>query len=72
LTGHPTVTLPGGFSDEEMPIGFQLAGRDEGTLIRAGMAFQSITNWHRRHPALLAQSASIVGEHYASASEGGQ
>jgi amidase len=50
LTGHPTVTLPGGFSDAGMPIGFQLAGRDEGHLIRAAAAFQQETTWHRRHP----------------------
>jgi amidase len=50
LTGHPTETLPGGFSDAGMPIGFQLAGRDEKDLIRASAAFQRETSWHRRHP----------------------
>jgi len=50
LTGHPTVTLPGGFSDAGLPIGFQLVGRDEGELIRAAAAFQRETSWHRRHP----------------------
>jgi amidase len=50
LTGHPTVTLPGGFSERDMPIGLQLAGRDEVTLIHAAMAFQRETPWHRRHP----------------------
>jgi amidase len=52
LTGHPTVTLPGGFSEHEMPIGLQLAGRDEATLIRTAVAFQRETSWHRRHPIL--------------------
>jgi len=50
LTGHPTVTLPGGFSDDGMPIGFQIAGHHEGTLIRAAAAFQRETNWHLYHP----------------------
>jgi amidase len=50
LTGHPTVTLPGGFGDDGMPIGFQLAGHDEGKLIQAAAAFQRETNWHRHHP----------------------
>jgi amidase len=50
LTGHPTVTLPGGFDGAGMPIGFQLAGHDEGPLIQAAAAFQRQTNWHRRHP----------------------
>lgn len=49
LTGHPTITLPGGFSDG-MPIGLQLAGLDEITLCRMAMAFQRVTPWHRRHP----------------------
>lgn len=52
LTGHPTVTLPGGFSDDGMPIGFQIAGRDEGTLIQAAAAFQRETNWHLYHSLL--------------------
>jgi amidase len=54
MTGHPTLTLPGGFSDDGLPIGFQLvaAHLDEATLIRAGAAFQSVTSWHRRHPVL--------------------
>ena len=52
LTGHPTVTLPGGFSERDMPIGLQLAGRDETTLIRAAVAFQHETSWHKRHPLL--------------------
>jgi len=50
LTGHPTVTLPGGFGEHDMPIGLQLAGRDETTLIREAVAFQHGTPWHRRHP----------------------
>lgn len=50
LTGHPTVTLPGGFSERDMPIGIQLAGRDEIALIRAAVAFQRETPWHKRHP----------------------
>jgi amidase len=50
LTGHPTMTLPGGFSRCGVPIGLQLAGRDEIALCRMAMAFQSVTAWHRRHP----------------------
>jgi len=50
LTGHPTVTLPGGVDTDDMPIGLQLAGHDEATLIRAAVAFQQETAWHRRHP----------------------
>jgi amidase len=52
MTGHPTITLPGGFSATGLPIAFQLvaANLDEATLMRAGAAFQRVTSWHRRHP----------------------
>jgi amidase len=54
MTGQPTLTLPGGFSTDGLPIAFQMVAADlgEATLIRAGIAFQSATDWHRRHPAL--------------------
>ena len=54
MTGHPTITLPGGFSEQGLPIGFQLvAGHlDEATLLRAGAAFQGVTSWHRRRPPI--------------------
>ena len=52
MTGSPTITLPGGFSEAGLPIGFQLIAHDyaEATLVRAGVAFQRVTAWHRRHP----------------------
>ncbi|MBW2229494.1 MAG: amidase [Deltaproteobacteria bacterium] len=54
FSGSPTLTLPGGFSDDGLPIGFQLVGRDldEATLCRAGHAYQSATDWHNRRPPL--------------------
>lgn len=52
MTGHPTITLPGGFTDAGMPLAFQLvaAHMNEPTLVSAGAAFQSVTTWHHRHP----------------------
>jgi amidase len=52
MSGHPTLTLPGGFTQAGMPIGLQLvAGHlDEAVLVRAGAAFQSISAWHHCHP----------------------
>jgi len=54
MTGHPTITIPGGFSRAGLPIAFQLvaANLHEATLVRAGAAFQRVTSWHRRHPSL--------------------
>ena len=54
MTGSPTITLPGGFTDAGTPIAFQLVGPhlSEALLCRAGHAFQGSTDFHRRHPAL--------------------
>jgi amidase len=54
MTGHPSITLPGGVSEAGMPMAFQLIGPlfREDTLVRAGAAFQSATQWHRRHPSV--------------------
>lgn len=53
MSGHPTLTLPGGFTQNGMPIGFQLAAGhlNEVVLVRAGAAFQGVSAWHCRHPA---------------------
>ena len=52
MTGSPTITLPAGFTELGMPIAFQFVGGhfDEALLVRAGIAFQQVTDWHRRHP----------------------
>jgi amidase len=52
--GVPTISLPGGFSAEGLPIGVQLVGDRlaEPALIRAGVAFQRATAFHTRRPPL--------------------
>lgn len=52
LTGQPALSLPCGFSQAGLPIGFQIVGRDfeEERVFRAGYAYQSRTDWHRRKP----------------------
>jgi amidase len=54
MTGHPTITLPGGFTEAGMPVAFQfVAGHcAEAMLLQAGEAFQQATDWHKRHPVL--------------------
>jgi len=54
LSGHPTITLPAGFTPAGLPVAVQLvAGRlREDLLVRAGRVFQHGTDWHRRHPAV--------------------
>jgi amidase len=52
MTGSPTITLPCGFSPDGMPLAFQFVGRhlEEELLVRAGHAWQTATDWHRKHP----------------------
>jgi len=54
FTGQPSITLNGGLDKRGAPIGFQLVGKhlSEDLLLRAGHAYQTITDWHARHPAL--------------------
>jgi amidase len=54
MTGSPTITLPCGKTEAGMPIAFQLVSRhmEEALLVRAGIAFQAETDWHRRHPPI--------------------
>jgi amidase len=54
MSGHPTLTLPGGLTEDGMPVGLQLVAPRwrEDVLVRAGAAFQARTPWHRRHPEL--------------------
>ncbi len=55
MTCSPTVTLPCGFTEAGTPVAFQFVGRHlEEMLIRAGYAYETATDWHRRHPALPA------------------
>ncbi len=54
LAGLPGLVVPCGFA-EGLPIGLQLIGRpfDEQTLLRTGDAYQRVTDWHTRMPALV-------------------
>lgn len=54
ITGMPSITMPGGFTDRNTPLGFQFAGDlfSEHLVLQAGMAYQAVTDFHRRHPDL--------------------
>lgn len=54
--GLPGLTVPNGFDANGIPTGLQLVGRPfaEGTLFRAGDAFQRVSDWHlKKSPAAL-------------------
>ena len=54
LSGHPTLTLPGGMTTDGVPVGFQIVAKafDEGPILAAGHAYQQETDWHMRRPPL--------------------
>ena len=54
INGFPAISVPCGFSDDEMPIGLQLAGRpfDELTVLRAAHAYEQANDWHTRRPPI--------------------
>ncbi|HEY2619322.1 MAG TPA: amidase [Acetobacteraceae bacterium] len=54
VAGLPTLTLPCAWSEAGLPLGMQLAAPalGESILCRAGAAFQQVTGFHQRRPAL--------------------
>ena len=50
LTALPAISVPGGFTDEGLPIGLQLGAAPfaETTLFRAAYAYEQATPWHTR------------------------
>ena len=54
FAGNPTITLPNGIDQAGLPLSMQIVAPKlgEAVLVRAGHAFQTATDWHRRHPAL--------------------
>jgi aspartyl-tRNA(Asn)/glutamyl-tRNA(Gln) amidotransferase subunit A len=54
LTGLPTLSVPCGFSENQLPIALQLVGKpfDEATVLRAGYTYQQHMKWYERTPPL--------------------
>ena len=56
-SGLPGLSIPCGFTANELPIGVLLNGRpyEEGVLFRIGSDYQANTDWHQRKPPLLSE-----------------
>ncbi len=61
LTGQPALSVPCGFTSNDLPAGLQIAGRplDETTVLNVGHAYEQATPWHRRRPPL---GSGVKGE----------
>ena len=56
LTALPAISVPGGFTADNLPIGLQLGARPfaEGLLLQVAHAYEQATPWHtRRAPAAV-------------------
>lgn len=54
LAGIPAMSIPCGFTESGMPIGFQVQGAhlSEELLFKVGHAYQQVTDWHKKYPKL--------------------
>jgi aspartyl-tRNA(Asn)/glutamyl-tRNA(Gln) amidotransferase subunit A len=52
ITGHPAMSIPVGFSREDLPIGLQLVGpwHAEDELIRVAALIERLRPWAARRP----------------------
>jgi len=55
LYGVPTISVPCGFSRSGLPIGLQISGPRLGEIdvLTLAHAYEQVTAWHRRRPAIL-------------------
>lgn len=54
LTGLPTISVPCGFTEGNLPSGLQIVARpfEEATCFRVAYAYEQVTDWHKQRPPL--------------------
>lgn len=59
LTGHPSVVLKNGYTDEGQPVSITFVGQlfDEARLIAVAQNYQEATTFHREHPPLFSRKS---------------
>ena len=61
VTGLPAISVPGGFTEEGLPIGLQIVGRPRGEfeLLQLAHAFEGETEHYRRRPGIVEQATGL-------------
>lgn len=54
LAGVPAISIPCGFTSDNLPVGLQFIGKhfNEESIIKLAYAYEQSTDWHRRRPEL--------------------
>jgi len=54
LCGLPALSVPCGFTDQNLPVGLQFVAKagNDAAVIRAARVYQQHTDWHRKHPKI--------------------
>ncbi|HEY5158609.1 MAG TPA: amidase [Anaerolineales bacterium] len=54
LAGLPALSVPCGFTGDNLPIGLQIISKHwgESKVLQAGHSYQKLTDWHEKHPGL--------------------
>jgi amidase len=62
LTGHPAISVPGGFTPEGLPVGVQIVGRHQAefAVLQLAHAFEQATRHGERRPPAVQSPASSV------------
>jgi aspartyl-tRNA(Asn)/glutamyl-tRNA(Gln) amidotransferase subunit A len=62
FSGLPAITVPGGFTQAGLPIGFQLIARpfEEELLLGAAHAYEQATRWYTRIPPYITPAADVA------------
>ena len=54
IAGTPAISIPCGFTQENLPVSLQIVGRpfEDGTVLKVAHAYENNTPWHTRRPPI--------------------